>query len=41
MSDSPDRPFVSPYHCRDCGSDVGFRSRRRSFADAIFYPYYS
>jgi len=38
MSDSPDRAFVSPYHCRDCGSDVGFRSRRRSFAERYLLP---
>jgi len=38
MSDSPDRPFVSPYHCRDCGSDVGFRSRRRTFAERYLLP---
>ena len=38
MSDVPHRPFVPPYHCRDCGSDVGFRSRRRTFTERYFLP---
>jgi hypothetical protein len=25
--------FSSAYHCNDCGSDVGFRSRRRTFSE--------
>jgi len=33
MSDSPDRPFIPPYRCADCGSEVGFRSRRRTFTE--------
>jgi hypothetical protein len=24
------------FHCDDCGSDVGFRSRRRTFSERIF-----
>ena len=24
------------FHCEDCGSDVGFRSRRRSFSERYF-----
>jgi len=38
MSDSPDRAIFPPYCCRDCGSDVGFRSRRRSFAERYLLP---
>ncbi len=38
MGVSPDRPFVQPYHCRDCGSDVGFRSRRRSITERFILP---
>jgi hypothetical protein len=38
MSISPDSPFAQPYHCRDCGSDVGFRSRRRTFAERYLLP---
>ena len=38
MGVSPDRPFVRPYHCRDCGSDVGFRSRRRSITERFVLP---
>ena len=37
MSDSP-RAIVRAYYCRDCGSDVGFRSRRRSFAERYLLP---
>jgi hypothetical protein len=38
MSDSSDRPLFSSYFCRDCGSDVGFRSRRRNFAERYLLP---
>ena len=33
MSSSPDRPLIPPYHCVDCGSEVGFRSRRRTWME--------
>ncbi len=26
------------YHCDDCGSDTGFRSRRRTFSERYFLP---
>lgn len=38
MSDSVDRAIFPPYSCRDCGSDVGFRSRRRNFAERYLLP---
>jgi hypothetical protein len=38
MSDSPDRPLIAPYHCRDCGSGVGFRSRRRTLTERFVLP---
>jgi hypothetical protein len=38
MSDSPDRPLIPPYHCPDCGNDVGFRSRRRTFTERFLLP---
>ena len=38
MSDSPDRPLVPPYRCRDCASEVGFRSRRRSLMERFLLP---
>lgn len=38
MSDSPNSPFAQPYRCRDCGSEVGFRSRRRTFTERFILP---
>ena len=38
MSDSPDRPLTSSYRCRDCGSESGFRSRRRSLTERLILP---
>lgn len=38
MSDSPDRLFSLSYHCRDCGSEVGFRSRRRTLTERFLLP---
>jgi hypothetical protein len=38
MSDSSDRPFIPPYRCHDCGSEMGFRSRRRTFAERYLLP---
>jgi hypothetical protein len=36
MNDSPARPRFSAYRCRDCGSDIGFRSRRRNLTERLF-----
>lgn len=38
MSDSPDTPFAQPYRCHDCGSEVGFRSRRRTVTERYILP---
>jgi hypothetical protein len=38
MNDSSNQPVFAPYHCRDCGSEVGFRSRRRSFGERYLLP---
>jgi hypothetical protein len=40
MSSSPDRPLfrVPAYLCKDCGSEVGFRSRRRTFTERFLLP---
>ena len=38
MSNSPERPLVPPYRCRDCGSEVGFRSRRRTLSERFILP---
>ena len=38
MSDSPDRPLFSSYRCRDCGSESGFRSRRRTLTERLILP---
>ena len=38
MSNSPDQPWIPPYRCHDCGSDVGFRSRRRTFTERYLLP---
>ena len=40
-NDSPVQPSLQPYfqfHCRDCGSEVGFRSRRRTFSERYLLP---
>jgi hypothetical protein len=37
MPDSP-KPIIPPYRCFDCGSEVGFRSRRRTFAERFLLP---
>jgi len=37
MSNSPDS-FGQPYRCHDCGSEVGFRSRRRNLAERFILP---
>ena len=38
MNDSPDRPLTPPYRCRDCGSEVAFRSRRRTLTERFILP---
>jgi hypothetical protein len=38
MSNSPDSPLFQPYRCRDCGSEIGFRSRRRSLTERYILP---
>ena len=38
MNDSSDRPWARPYCCRDCGSEVGFRSRRRTWTERYILP---
>jgi hypothetical protein len=38
MNDSPDTPFAQPYRCHDCGSEVGFRSRRRTVTERYILP---
>jgi len=38
MSQSPERPIFPPYFCRECGSELGFRSRRRTFAERYLLP---
>jgi hypothetical protein len=38
---SPDQVWFEKYfefHCDDCGSDVGFRSRRRGFSERYLLP---
>jgi hypothetical protein len=38
MNVSPDRPLTSQYICRDCGSEIGFRSRRRTLIERFILP---
>jgi hypothetical protein len=38
MSGPPDGPSSSLYRCRDCGSEVGFRSRRRTWTERFLLP---
>ena len=38
MSPPPDSTFARPYQCHDCGSAVGFRSRRRTFTERYLLP---
>lgn len=38
---SPDQLWFQKYfeyHCDDCGGDVGFRSRRRTFSERYLLP---
>lgn len=39
--DSPIRPWLqqfTEFRCPDCGSNAGFRSRRRTFAERFLLP---
>jgi DNA-directed RNA polymerase subunit RPC12/RpoP len=38
MSGSADSRLIEPYRCRDCGSKLGFRSRRRTLAERFVLP---
>lgn len=38
MSTSPVSSFTHSYMCHDCGSEVGFRSRRRNFLERFVLP---
>ena len=38
MNDSPDGYLTRPYLCRDCGCEVGFRSRRRTLSERYILP---
>ena len=38
MTVFPDRYLTRPYFCRDCGSEVGFRSRRRTLTERFILP---
>ena len=38
MSASPETPLFPPYQCHDCGSEVGFLSRRRSLIERYLLP---
>ncbi len=37
MNTSSD-PLFQPYVCHDCGSQIGFRSRRRTLAERYILP---
>lgn len=38
MSNAPDSPFSQPFVCRECGSEMGFRSRRRTLMERYLLP---
>jgi len=38
MSNSPDSVFCQPFVCQDCGSEIGFRSRRRTLLERYILP---
>lgn len=38
MNQSPENPLVCTYRCRDCGSETGFRSRRRTLTERFVLP---
>ena len=35
---SSSHSWFQPFRCRDCGSEVGFRSRRRTFSERYILP---
>ena len=37
-NDSPKKALIPPYRCLDCGSEVGFRSRRRTVVERFLLP---
>ncbi|HLV85368.1 MAG TPA: hypothetical protein VKV39_00220 [Candidatus Sulfotelmatobacter sp.] len=38
MSESSGQPVAKTYYCRECGSTLGFRSRRRTIAERYLLP---
>jgi hypothetical protein len=38
MGTSPGSPLLRPYRCHDCGSEEGFRSRRRTLTERYLLP---
>jgi hypothetical protein len=38
-NDSPSSKISSSYHCPDCGSKIGFQSRRRTFSERYLLPF--
>jgi hypothetical protein len=38
MTNSPSSVFTPNYHCPDCGSQDGFRSRRRTLTERLILP---
>jgi hypothetical protein len=38
MNVSSENPLTRPYRCRDCGSETGFRSRRRTLTERYILP---
>jgi len=37
-TESSSQSWFQPFHCRDCGSEVGFRSRRRTLSERYILP---
>ena len=37
-TESSDQSWFPPFRCRDCGSEVGFRSRRRTLTERYILP---
>ena len=37
-TDSPRLSFLKHYQCRDCGAEVGMRSRRREWTERYIFP---
>jgi hypothetical protein len=37
-SESSSQSWFQPFRCRDCGSEVGFRSRRRTLSERYILP---